>query len=37
VAGSHLAEGTETAHGTVLTVTLPAQSFTVVQAAATSP
>jgi len=37
VAGSHLAEGSETARGTVLTVTLPAQSFTVVQAATTSP
>ncbi len=37
VAGSQLIEGTETAHGTVLTVTLPAQSFTVVQAATTSP
>jgi alpha-L-arabinofuranosidase len=37
VAGSHLAEGTETARGPVLAVTLPPQSFTVVQAATTSP
>ena len=37
VAGARLAEGSETAHGPALTVTLPAQSFTVVQAATTSP
>jgi alpha-N-arabinofuranosidase len=36
VAGAHLAEGSETAHGRTLTLTLPAQSFTVVQAATTT-
>lgn len=33
VEGVHLDEGTETTHGSTLTLTLPAQSFTVVEAA----
>jgi alpha-N-arabinofuranosidase len=37
VEGAHLAEGSEKPSGQVLTLTLPAQSFTVIEAATTSP